>query len=175
MYRDVLQLDYGHHQCAPDDNRSRFVHQPLIVRINFEGGHLKTKFERHKHREFSVHQFPSIQAKNAFDAFNQRFQSIAFTVVHFRRQQETRGCARLTILFINQSSKDELLKVHVRLRNGDHIRSAICLGDFSHFTLQTAQFTQRELHMRKFLTEFIINFLLQVRRTHVVDHRRHVR
>lgn len=83
---DVLQLDYGHHQCAPDDNRSRFIHQPLIVRINFEGGHLKTKFERDKHCEFSVHQFPSIQAKNAFDAFNQRFQSLAFTVVHFRRQ-----------------------------------------------------------------------------------------
>jgi len=46
------------------------------------------------------------------------------------------------------------------------------VSNLPQITLEAAEFAQRQVNVRKLLTEFLIQFFLEVTRTDVVDHRR---
>lgn len=87
---------------------------------------------------------------------NQTFQRFALYIVQFGAEQQTSAGAQFPIALVDQIRQDQLLKVHVRLGHRQQIDTAVQLVDVSHFALQTAQFAERQLNVRKFLAELVV-------------------
>lgn len=106
---------------------------------------------------------------------DQTLQRLALHVVQLRTQQQTSAGAQFPVLLVYQIGQNQLLEVDVRLRHRQQVDATVQLVDVPHLALNAAQLAERQLNVREFLAEFVVQLLFQVRRFDVVNHGRDVR
>lgn len=154
---------------------SRFVHQPLVVRKYLANRQMQAKLQRHQNGELGRRQLLAIEPENALGFLDQTLQRLALDVVQLGAEQQTSAGAQFAILLAYEIGQNQLLEVDVRLRHGQQIDATVHFVDVTHFALDAAQLAQRQLNVREFLAELVVELLFQIGRLHVVDDGRYVR
>jgi len=111
------------------------VEQPLVVRQDFVPTHMQAELQRHQHGELGRDQLLAVQPEHALRLLDQALEGVALHVVHLGAEQQTGAGAQLAVALVDQIGQDELLKVHVRLRNGHQIDARVQFVDPAHLPL----------------------------------------
>lgn len=156
---------------------------------------METEFQRHQHCKLRGYQLLAIQPEHTLRLLDEALEGLALNVVHLGAEQQTGAGAQLAVALVDQVGQDELLEVHVRLGDGDQVDARVQLVNTTHFSLDARrnnliisfknkyikysksppQLAQRELYGGELFTELVVQLLLKIRRTHIIDHGGHVR